>query len=91
MSSKYYQVRCGGDIAAMTGIAKAVLALDGRAKQTGTPRVTAPRLLHPVEEARQRGVPVITFNPMLERGLKRFKHSHSPTEMLPGRALRVST
>ena len=46
---------------------------------TGT---NAPRLLHWVQEARKRGAPVITFNPVLERGLMRFKNPQSPTEML---------
>ena len=35
MSSDYYQVRSGGDIAAMTGICKAVLALDDAAREAG--------------------------------------------------------
>ena len=46
---------------------------------TGT---NAPRLLHWVQEARKRGAPVVTFNPILERGLIRFKSPQSPTEML---------
>ncbi|MGX8008957.1 FdhF/YdeP family oxidoreductase [Mesorhizobium sp. ORM8.1] len=54
--------------------------------------VTAPRLLHPIEEARQRGVPVITFNPLPERGLKRFKNPQSPVEMLsPGPGTKMSS
>lgn len=46
---------------------------------TGT---NAPRLLHPLQEARKRGVPVYTFNPIEERGLMRFKNPQSPSEML---------
>ncbi|MCW4115623.1 FdhF/YdeP family oxidoreductase [Aurantimonas sp. MSK8Z-1] len=46
---------------------------------TGT---NAPRLLHPVQDARKRGVPVVTFNPLPERGLMRFKNPQSPVEML---------
>ncbi|MEF2073420.1 FdhF/YdeP family oxidoreductase [Consotaella aegiceratis] len=46
---------------------------------TGT---NAPRLLHPIQEARKRGVPVVTFNPLPERGLMRFKNPQSPVEML---------
>jgi molybdopterin-dependent oxidoreductase alpha subunit len=54
--------------------------------------VTAPRLLHPLEEARQRGVPVVTFNPLPERGLKRFKNPQSPVEMLsPGPGTKMSS
>ncbi|TPI32450.1 FdhF/YdeP family oxidoreductase [Mesorhizobium sp. B3-2-1] len=44
--------------------------------------VTAPRLLHPLQEARQRDVPVFTFNPLPERGLRRFKNPQDPVEML---------
>ena len=46
---------------------------------TGT---NAPRLLHWVQGARKRGAPVITFNPVLERGLMRFKNPQNPVEML---------
>ena len=46
---------------------------------TGT---NAPRLLHWVQNARKRGAPVITFNPVLERGLMRFKNPQNPVEML---------
>ncbi|EAU39709.1 hypothetical protein FP2506_13279 [Fulvimarina pelagi HTCC2506] len=46
---------------------------------TGT---NAPRLLHWVQEARKRGAPVITFNPLQERGLMRFKSPQQPFEML---------
>ncbi|MDG4882710.1 FdhF/YdeP family oxidoreductase [Mesorhizobium sp. WSM4884] len=54
--------------------------------------VTAPRLLHPIEDARQRGVPVITFNPLRERGLVRFKNPQNPVEMLsPGPGTEMSS
>lgn len=46
---------------------------------TGT---NAPRMLHPLEAARKRGVPVITFNPLRERGLVSFVNPQSPLEML---------
>ncbi|MBC8129274.1 MAG: FdhF/YdeP family oxidoreductase [Rhizobiaceae bacterium] len=48
-------------------------------QNTGT---NSPRLLHPVHDARLRGVPVIAFNPLMERGLMRFKDPQSATEML---------
>jgi molybdopterin-dependent oxidoreductase alpha subunit len=54
--------------------------------------VNAPRLLHPLQEARKRGVPVYTFNPLPERGLVRFKNPQSPREMLsPGPGTEMST
>ena len=56
---------------------------------TGT---NAPRLLHQVHDARQRGVPVVTFNPLQERGLMRFKDPQSPAEMLlPGDGVKMSS
>jgi molybdopterin-dependent oxidoreductase alpha subunit len=54
--------------------------------------VTAPRMLHPLQDARKRGVPVITFNPLPERGLVRFKNPQSPVEMLsPGPGTKMSS
>ncbi|CAM3127483.1 formate dehydrogenase [Pseudomonas floridensis] len=45
----------------------------------------SPRMLHQLQEARQRDVPIITFNPLRERGLERFVNPQSPSEMLiPG-------
>ena len=56
---------------------------------TGT---NAPRLLHQVHDARKRGVPVVTFNPLNERGLMRFKDPQSPTEMLsPDEGVKMSS
>lgn len=45
---------------------------------TGT---NAPRMLHPLQDARKRGVPIITFNPLRERGLVSFANPQSPLEM----------
>jgi molybdopterin-dependent oxidoreductase alpha subunit len=44
----------------------------------------APRMLHPLQEAAQRGVPIITFNPLRERGLERFTNPQSPIQMALG-------
>ena len=51
----------------------------------------APRMLHPLQEARKRGVPIITFNPLRERGLERFTNPQSPVEMLTGASTQIST
>ncbi|GLK78959.1 FdhF/YdeP family oxidoreductase [Methylopila turkensis] len=51
----------------------------------------APRMLHPLQEAAKRGVPIITFNPLKERGLERFTNPQAPTEMLSGAETRIST
>jgi molybdopterin-dependent oxidoreductase alpha subunit len=50
----------------------------------------APRMLHPLQEAAQRGVPIITFNPLRERGLERFTNPQSPIQMIAG-GTRIST
>ena len=51
----------------------------------------SPRMLHQLQEARKRGVEVITFNPMRERGLESFVNPQSPTEMLTPAHTRIST
>ncbi|KAB0682081.1 FdhF/YdeP family oxidoreductase [Aureimonas leprariae] len=55
------------------------------------PGSNSPRMLHPLQEASQRGVPIITYNPLRERGLERFLNPQSPTEMLTGRETRISS
>ncbi|WP_159349510.1 FdhF/YdeP family oxidoreductase [Roseomonas harenae] len=51
----------------------------------------SPRMLHPLQEASRRGVPVITFNPLKERGWERFTNPQSPVEMLTGGETRISS
>jgi molybdopterin-dependent oxidoreductase alpha subunit len=51
----------------------------------------SPRMLHPLEEASKRGVPIITYNPLRERGLESFTNPQSPTEMLTGHETRISS
>jgi molybdopterin-dependent oxidoreductase alpha subunit len=55
------------------------------------PGSNSPRMLHPLQEASKRGVPIITFNPLRERGLERFTNPQSPTEMLTRRETRISS
>ena len=55
------------------------------------PGSNSPRMLHPLQEASHRGVPIITYNPLRERGLERFVNPQSPTEMLSGKATRISS
>ena len=55
------------------------------------PGSNAPRMLHPLQEASRRGVPIITYNPLRERGLERFLNPQSPTEMLTGKETRISS
>jgi len=53
--------------------------------------VNSPRMLHQLQAARRRGVPVITFNPLRERGLVSFTNPQSPGEMLTGAETPIST
>ncbi|HWD58298.1 MAG TPA: FdhF/YdeP family oxidoreductase [Stellaceae bacterium] len=51
----------------------------------------SPRMLHDLQEARQRGVPIVTFNPLKERGLIEFANPQSPAEMLTGASTPITT
>jgi len=53
--------------------------------------VNSPRMLHQLQEARKRGVEIITFNPLRERGLVSFTNPQSPFEMLTGSETAIST
>ncbi|MDO6416720.1 FdhF/YdeP family oxidoreductase [Sphingomonas sp. BIUV-7] len=41
----------------------------------------APRMLHDLRDCRKRGVEIVTFNPLKERGLERFTDPQNPIEM----------
>ena len=51
----------------------------------------APRMLHQLQDVRKRDVPIITFNPLRERGLERFVNPQSPIEMLTPASTLIST
>jgi molybdopterin-dependent oxidoreductase alpha subunit len=51
----------------------------------------APRMLHDLQDARRRGVPLITFNPLREPGLVRFANPQSPLQMLTPDDTLIST
>ena len=53
--------------------------------------VNSPRMLHQLQEVRERGVPIITFNPLRERGLESFTNPQSPLEMLTLAETQIST
>jgi molybdopterin-dependent oxidoreductase alpha subunit len=53
--------------------------------------VNSPRMLHQLDEVRQRGVPIITFNPLRERGLERFTNPQNPLQMLTLSETKIST
>ncbi len=51
----------------------------------------SPRMLHQLQEARRRGVPIITFNPLKEAGLLHFTNPQSPLQMLTPAETTIST
>jgi molybdopterin-dependent oxidoreductase alpha subunit len=53
--------------------------------------VSSPRMLHQLQDARRRGVPIVTFNPLRERGLVSFANPQSPREMLTPARTTIST
>ena len=53
--------------------------------------VNSPRMLHQLQEARQRNVPIITFNPLRERGLVSFTNPLSVSQMALGGETQIST
>ena len=55
------------------------------------PGTNSPRLLHPLQECVKRGVKIVTFNPVREKGLESFKNPQSPIEMLTPKATQISS
>ncbi len=51
----------------------------------------SPRFLHPLQDAARRGVKIITFNPVLEKGLEVFVNPQNLGELLTGQETRIST
>jgi molybdopterin-dependent oxidoreductase alpha subunit len=52
---------------------------------------SSPRMLHQLQEASKRGVPIVTFNPLRERGLVEFANPQSPADMLVKPPTRVTS
>jgi hypothetical protein len=53
--------------------------------------VNSPRMLHQLKEVRDRGMPIITFNPLREAGLVSFTDPQSPLQMLTLSETQIST
>lgn len=51
----------------------------------------SPRLLHDLQQARERDVPIIVFNPLRERGWESFVNPQRPGQMLSNRATPIAT
>ncbi|WP_051371430.1 FdhF/YdeP family oxidoreductase [Mesorhizobium loti] len=52
---------------------------------------SSPRLLHDLQDAVDRGVKIVTFNLLRERGLERFINPQSPVQMVTGKETRISS
>jgi molybdopterin-dependent oxidoreductase alpha subunit len=55
------------------------------------PGTNHPRMLATLRAAAKRGVPLLVFNPLRERGLERFRSPQHPLEMLGGGATELAT
>ncbi len=51
----------------------------------------APRLLHSLQEVRERGAPVVVFNPLKERGWQEFVNPQSPVQMATNKPTQIAT
>jgi molybdopterin-dependent oxidoreductase alpha subunit len=50
----------------------------------------SPRFLHVLQDCAKRGVRIISFNPVRERGLEFFTNPQSPVQMLTGQETKIS-
>ena len=79
------------------GVPVGTVALDDFAKTDcifffgQNPGSNSPRMLHGLQSASERGVPIIVYNPLRERGLERFTNPQSPTQMLSGHQTRIAS
>jgi molybdopterin-dependent oxidoreductase alpha subunit len=79
------------------GVPVGTVALDDFAKTDcvlffgQNPGSNSPRMLHPLQEASGRGVPIIAFNPLRERGLERFTNPQAPLDMLRRKESRIAS
>jgi molybdopterin-dependent oxidoreductase alpha subunit len=55
------------------------------------PGTNHPRMLTTLHAASRRGVPIVVFNPLPERGLERFTEPKNPVEMLTGGSTRIAS
>ncbi len=55
------------------------------------PGTNSPRMLGHLHAMAKRGVPILSFNPLRERGLVRFTDPQNPVELLTGRSQKISS
>ncbi len=51
----------------------------------------SPRLLHNLQEARDRGVPIVVFNPLREKGWEEFVNPQRPSQMVMNEPTQIAT
>ena len=51
----------------------------------------SPRMLHTLRDCAKRGVEIVTFNPLKERGWERFTDPQNPVEMATGKYTQISS
>lgn len=54
------------------------------------PGSNSPRFLHPLQDAKERGASIVTFNPVIEQGLVSFVNPQNPFDMLTGNETAIS-
>ncbi|CAH0343457.1 Protein YdeP [Rhizobium sp. CECT 9324] len=54
------------------------------------PGSNSPRFLHPLQDAKNRGSRIVTFNPVVEQGLVSFVNPQNPVDMLTGHETKIS-
>lgn len=54
------------------------------------PGSNSPRFLHPLQDAKNRGARIVTFNPVVEQGLVSFVNPQNPIDMLTGHETKIS-
>lgn len=55
------------------------------------PGTNHPRMLGTLRDAARRGVKIVVFNPLRERGLQKFRDPQRPADMLAGRSTMLAT
>ncbi len=54
------------------------------------PGSNSPRFLHPLQDAKNRGARIVTFNPVVEQGLVSFVNPQNPVDMITGHETKIS-
>lgn len=55
------------------------------------PGSNSPRFLHPLRSCAKRGVEIVVFNPLKERGLERFTDPQNPLEMVTAQSTQIAS